>query len=142
MKNVFVIIDGIYSDWKLKGYVDSEDEAQQICAQHNDKNDGNSEWYYQEVSRINAPTKRERLNYIYEFKYTHRKGSGWVLFAHELEYYVEGSKQNVPKLKAIEAPFGVLVKVPLVDADYDRAERIAQDTLYRYLYNKQMREER
>lgn len=143
MNHKFVIIEGIYSGWEIIGYTDSEDDAMQICAQHNAASDGNSDllWYYKEIRRANSPTKRERLNYVYEFKYTRKRGGGWGLFIHELEYYVEGSVQNAPKIEVEEAPFGVIVRVPLVDADYDRAERIAQDTLYQYLYNKQMREE-
>lgn len=59
---MFVIFEGRYSDWEPKGYVDSEEVAQSICAEHNvefwggitgDKYCSN-EWYYLEVKPFNT----------------------------------------------------------------------------------------
>ena len=63
---MFVIVEGQFSDWEIKGYVETEEEAQSICAEYNDRDRrfwGRSgeayysyEWYYVEAKQFNPIT--------------------------------------------------------------------------------------
>ena len=61
---MFIIIEGEFSDWEIKGYVETEEEAQSICAEYNDRNrrfwGGPSnehycshDWWYKEAEPFN-----------------------------------------------------------------------------------------
>lgn len=59
---MFVIFEGRYSDWEPMGYVNTEEEAQSVCAKHNVEFFGGqygdkycyNEWYYLEVKPFNT----------------------------------------------------------------------------------------
>lgn len=47
---MYIIIEGEFSDWKVKGYVETEREALDVCADHNAKEDNYyDQWYFEEV---------------------------------------------------------------------------------------------
>ena len=54
MNKLFVIVEGQYSNWEIIGYVNTEEEAIDVCANHNnnldlDDYDG---WYYLEIEQV------------------------------------------------------------------------------------------
>lgn len=54
---MFVIIEGEYSDWKIKGYVTTEEDALSICAEHNSLEENSYDmWYYEKVGSFEEKT--------------------------------------------------------------------------------------
>lgn len=66
---MFIIIEGEFSDWEVKGYVETEREALDVCADHNAKEDNYyDQWYFEEVNPIGyCHTRYESGFGMYEY---------------------------------------------------------------------------
>ena len=93
----YVIVSGEYSDWEIQGIARTEEEAVNICCQHNQRDIDKQgyvgdRWYYEETSQLTQPKElrptciRYKI-YFYLGKYT----STDVVFSVEREdnYYVK-----------------------------------------------------
>lgn len=140
MKELFVIIDGEYSDWDIIGYTDSEESAMQICAQHNENIDNHYryDWYYEKVSRIDSHEKNVPLQHIHIIRFYREKKGVSMADVFDSDYCLESSNKALEKTEILEAPAWIIVKVPLKEINWERAKKIAQDTVYKYLYEKNM----
>ena len=69
---MFIIIEGEFSDWEVKGYVETEREALDVCADHNAKEDNYyDQWYFEEVKPMGyCHTRYESGFGMYEYKVT------------------------------------------------------------------------
>lgn len=136
MGEIFVIISGEYSDWSIIGYTDNEDDATQICAQHN-KDLSYEDWYYYDINRVESPKQRIPLQYIHTVRFNRGKHGVLMSDYFTLDYYPELSGKSITKTEIENAPAWIIVRVPLKEVNWDRAKKIAQDAIYKYLYEKQ-----
>lgn len=136
---IYAIIEGCYSDWQIIGYVLSEDEAMQICAQHNqDCSFRTEEWYYEEIEKLDSPKKKVGLEYTHIIRFLHSKdGPTMVDDIYNLEYFADGCNPT-KEVKIDDSPLRayITVWVPLKENNREKAEKIAQDALYQLLAEK------
>jgi hypothetical protein len=139
--NVFIIISGWYSDWKIEGYALTEEDAMQICAQHNAQDGMSGDWYYEEVESMNTPPKKERIRFVHKFTFWRRK-NGWEIRDgfYDVDYYAENDRTALRDLKIKEIRFSgtslreFRIYVPTFENNKERAQKVAQDAFYQYLY--------
>lgn len=138
---MFVIFEGRYSDWEPMGYVDSEEVAHSICAEHNvhffggDTGDKycSNEWYYLEVKpfntegyRIDTPTY-ECVNVVFDNKNEYCN--------HErLETYVKDKEE--PKVIQEDKYCTVIRLRVKPKTDSEKILKIAKDYLMQYKAEK------
>lgn len=135
---IYAIIEGCYSDWQIIGYVFSEDEAMQICAQNNrDCNFRTEEWYYEEIEKVDSPKQKVGLEYTHIIRFLPGKSGPTMTDMYNLEYFADGCNP-VKEIKIDDSPFReyIAVWVPLKENDRKKAEKIAQDALYQRLAEK------
>lgn len=132
---IYAIIEGFYSDWQIIGYVLSEDEAMQICAQHNrDCNFRTEEWYYEEIEKVDSPKQKVGLEYTHIIRFLPRESGLTMTDMYDLEYFADGC--NPTKEIKIDDLAYITVWVPLKENNREKAEKIAQDALYQRLAEK------
>lgn len=135
---IYIIIEGEYSDWIIRGYAESEEDAMQICAKHNEDEDRREDWYYEQVEKIKSPEKKISLKYVHEFRFAKRE-SGYTVYDYTLHYFSAESNRAKEFVSVRKYPAGIKLDVPSTKADREHAEKIAQDALYQYLYEKESR---
>jgi len=131
MEWIYVIIQGSYSDWRIKGYALTGADAKATCDTYNKKNQDKyqEEWYYQPVRRIETATEEYR---IYK-KHCVRvyPGNDGVFF--DSDFSEDVLLKDVPTMEVEQDGNGSFINVCLEDEDGDRAEKIAQDFWYKHL---------
>lgn len=145
----FVIISGEYSDWNIEGYADSEYEAIQICAEHNQSKAPNScgwyyEWYYDKVKKLSGPKTEIKLIYVHNFL-ARVENSMLVLddSSRNIEFFTEKDKMDELDTKiACTIPLmdghKTWIHIPLKKLDYEKARKIAQDKIAEFNYEYAM----
>lgn len=82
---MYLIVEGEFSDWDTIGYVDTEEEAMDICATHNAEEDNfYDQWYFKEIKPMMETSLLQKGFYEYkvvfnpnkEFLYTDQ----WSMF--------------------------------------------------------------
>lgn len=138
---VYVLIQGKYSDWEIKGYVKTAEEAEKICSEKNShlgKYDYGKIWYYKGIDEIyNVP----KISVLYEHnvRFIKTKRNKWAIDNKILEKYNEKysykkcNRKELPKNKVSYTSCCIDVKVYQIDFDRAKAEKIAQDMLAQFL---------
>jgi len=135
-KTIYAIVDGFYSDWELIGFVEDEETAMQLCAQHNNSSASFHDfWHYRPCSPLSTPERRIPLSFVHQV-YLSKAQEGLKLDAknHRVDYFPVGTAPiGSPVIE--EYPKYLLCKVPLKELSRERAEKIALDMAYQHLYN-------
>ena len=134
-KRIYVIIEGEYSDWKIIGYTDSENDAMQICAQHNQDDERYEDWYYEATEKADSPKQKIRLQYFHNIVFDGNKNICEELCKLE---YIASDESQIEKVEIEDSPVSayITISVPLKENNPEKAKKIAQDALYQYLYEK------
>lgn len=131
---IYVIIQGCYSDWEIIGYVRSENEAMQICAEHNRESGAWDDWYYEETLKVDSPQQKVELEYTHIIRFMRGESAPTMTDVYDLEYFAEGCNPTKEvKIDDLPARAYITVWIPLKENDRGKAEKIAQDALYQRL---------
>lgn len=135
---IYVIIEGEYSDWRIIGYTDSEDDAMQICAQHNQNDKQHKDWYYESDRKVASPKQKIKLQYFHNITFDRNRNICDELYKLE---YIASDESKIEKVEIDDPQFSsyITISVPLKENNPERAKKIAQDALYQYLYEKESR---
>lgn len=132
--DIYVIIQGVYSDWTIKGYTASECEAKSICEIYNKKERDrfDSDWYYQKVVLLNEISDESKIYKKFEIRvHEYPKGEYWLSWDFQADQNILLKCPKAPILE--EDDEGKFISVFLETDDYKKAEKIAQDFWYAYL---------
>lgn len=136
MDKIYVIVDGVYSDWSILGYTNNEEEAKQICANYSLSHKEGEYYYdvyYLEVNGIKFLGQKREVLSRYEVNF-YKNAKGWTKnwTSEYVNYY---KKEN----KVIESNNGeqMSVFVYIEPNNKEKAEKIAEDFLYKYLAEKE-----
>lgn len=130
---IYVIIEGEYSDWEIKCCTDSEEKAIQICAQHNEGLPY-EDWHYAGPYELGEPKEDKPVAVTHKILFRKNHNS-WEFGWHEIECCVDGTMSGTTvDLKNSRAE----VSFSSNDTNKNRAEKIAQDALYKYLYEHEI----
>ena len=142
MDKIYVLITGEYSDWAIKGFADTEEEAKRICDFKNSvKRRYDDDWYYKEIGKykIGADFSNVKFKYIYTFYFHQDKNRTWLI---EKKYVCEKVLDTRDDIDDIgvriyseneKRSYRATVSFELDVEDLERAKKIAQDKLYERL---------
>jgi hypothetical protein len=90
---------------------------------------------------MNAPQKKERIIFVHKFAFRSSK-NGWEIQDgfYDVDYYAENDAEALHDLKIKEVRFSNRsfvefgIYVPIFENNKERAQKIAQDAFYQYLY--------
>lgn len=134
---IYVIIQGCYSDWEIIGYVMSEKDAMKICAKHNQESGEWDDWYYEETKKVASPKQEVGLEYTHIIRFLPCKSAPTMADIYNVEYFADGCNPT-KEIIIDDAPLCayITVYVPLKENNRGKAEKIAQDALYKHLAHK------
>ena len=136
MDKVYLIMIGEYSDRHCVGFCTTEEEALQYCAAHNRPNAVGryGDYYEYEAQKCLDGKVRHVCNVgvTFEITFVH-KGNSWQV-RHVIEEGI--SIEHQPRVITIPRFNDIAVDVWLSEANKEKAKKIAEDTLYKYLYEK------
>lgn len=142
--SVYVLIQGKYSDWAIKGYVKTAEEAEKICSEKNShlgKYDYGKIWYYKEADEIyNVP----RISVLYEhrFRFVKIKRDKWAMdneafnkYGLEKYVYKKYNRKELPKNKITcnRNKDYICIEIYQIDFDRQKAEKFSQEMLAQFL---------
>lgn len=145
MDDIYVIIRGEYSDWSIQGYTTKEDEAKRMCAilRSKEKSKYADKFYYQKVKHFLTPDEmRNKIIYLYDIRFEKTENGGYAIHRDEwygeYEYYLETDEKAQYKHKfdeeiGVDVDGRIYVGVKLHENNLAKAEKIAQDRLYKYI---------
>lgn len=139
MNNIYVVIGGWYSDWRIVGYFTDRNDAEKFCVKNVDKYD---EPYVKTVDCLDGKFDVSDVdNLYYEYKIIFGKtGNGWEMRhvgndekkdPDVVAYCGNGFRSNT--IYSDLACTAIVITVNRKDYDCKKAEKIAQDILYQYL---------
>lgn len=146
MDDIYVIIRGEYSDWSIQGYTTRKSEAKRMCAilRSKDKSKYPDRFYYQKIKHLLTPDEvRNRILYSREvwFKKSEETGGYEILNdrhhnSNNVKFYLDTDIHR--KLGEDDGigitPSGIIrITVETHENDRKKAEKIAQDRIYKYL---------
>lgn len=140
--SIYVIIQGYYSDWKIKGYVKTAEEAEKIVSEENSHlGKYDDKWYYKEVAEIyNVPNIS--VLYYHRIRFKKINCNEWAMDNKWFEEYdiekYEYKKYNRKELPKNEIGYSrdkesIYTDIYQIDFDRKKAEKIAQDMLAQFL---------
>lgn len=146
-EKIYVIISGKYSDWSIVGFARTEEDAMQICAGHNTgERNGWNDWYIRDAVFMDTPSERGSDRYVYDIEFdVYNSGHTRMLIPDDDDEEIEPYKCFLVKRAPIvwerywhstNEKKRMIVTVQLEKEDREKAEKIAQDTLYRFLAEK------
>ena len=136
MDKVYLIMIGEYSDRRRVGFCTTEEEAMQYCAVHNRPNAGElyAEYYdYEEHECLDGKVGHVcHVGYSFLVTFKH-DGNSWPV-----QCVIENciSTEHKPRISTTRGSSDIAVYVWLSEVNEEKAKKIAQDTLYKYLYEK------
>lgn len=140
MKKVYLIMVGEYSDRHCVGFCTTEEEAIRYCAAKNgnmlDRTYGDR-YEYEEQKCLDGKL-HWHVNIGYSFKNVFEcNGGDWVR-----AYTSDGTPmvEHTPRVIERNNPYRVFVLVWLKTDEQQKAIKIAQDELYKWIYERQERE--
>ena len=140
MKPIYCIIeDDTYDYCRVVGYVDSEDEAQQICAQHNTSN--HMHWFYETAEKLAPPSKPLNLAYIHEivFDRVSRNPLKYKMRDEPGRYIYFKKNGKLPDATLDQRCSGIiLITIPMCKNDRQRAEDKAATLLAKFVLSGEL----
>lgn len=145
MEEIYAIFSGKYSDWNVEGFVYTREEAEKICVHHNEhaakKPYYGDEWYAIPVSRFSVIPKVE-LRYVQTVLFDKMANGHWEMRKEKDRYDVYSLVEfkNHAKAKIDYYHLNnkiIMAEVPQSTPYREKAEKIAQDMLVKFLYDEQ-----
>lgn len=130
MPEIYLIVEGYYSDWRILGYFTSRDEANKFIASQYNKYD---DPYIITVDCLDGGIDLSDVKVLYEHEVVFDRRAGAMAMRDEPDRYTVYSGDI--RANSVESRgFGwVAVKVNQKEFNRKKAEKIAQDILYQYL---------
>lgn len=147
---IYLIVSGVYSDWHVEGYCTSKELADQYVANANAKKIWTEPCYSLCVKCVDDMVTEKHVYRKFDFE-AYRKGDEWEIYSFLWdEQYVLGRESNsVCDERDTNGKIRLTVYVPRneeeeypesTEAEENRATKIAQDMLYKYLYENDVDE--
>ena len=135
MNKIYLIVQGCYSDWDIVGYFASKDDAERFCVK---KQNSYDEPYVMTVDCLDNSIDLSDVKTLYEHEVLFDKTNNGQQMRNEPDGYrvYDGGKEDIRANGIEPAPFKngwICITVNQDKFDRKRAEKIAQDILYRYL---------
>lgn len=136
---IYLIMQGIYSDWEVVGYFTNSDEAYSYCNEYNktDKVKWLGDKRY--VIPVNKMTmdgfNMVKLYYVF-IVYFHNNNGSWnsiICDDPKVEEHIDFVDEGFEKYPTVYR-----TRVCLNSYNPDRAKKIAEDRFYQYLYERSL----
>ena len=131
---IYAIFGGEYSDWYCIGYFTNKEEAEKYCVKY-----GEGDYYVKELKDLSNKYDISDITLMYEYEIIFNfKNNEWIMRNEPNRYkYYSGNKlkQNYiqDSRKYNVAPW-ISFHINLDKNDRKKAEKIAQDYLYKLIY--------
>ena len=149
MEEIYVLITGEYSDWRIEGFVKSEEEAIKTCLKFNEEHNGETnlytfrnydDMYYMKVELFTYDNL-DTIHPYYSYRINaYKKNDGWFFGnKDEVEVYYYKNNPNINNkvnIRKSNSPwFGdsATIEFSLNTLNRDKALKVAQDILYKKL---------
>lgn len=142
MNKIYLVVQGCYSDWDIVGYFTSRDDAERFCIKEQNKY---NEPCVMTVDCLDGDIDLSDVKTLYEHDvFFDKTNNGWQMRNEPDRYKVyDSNEENIrankiepsPYYRVISSPYTSWIRITVNQDKFDRkkAEKIAQDILYRYL---------
>lgn len=130
MGEIYLVVDGQYSDWRIIGYFANKDDAERFCVLKHDAYDCP---YVVTVDCLDGGVDLSNVEVLYEHEVVFdKRGSTMVMRDEPDRYNVYGGEMRANRVEAMGYHW-INVIVNQREFNREKAEKIAQDILYQYL---------
>lgn len=127
---IYLVVEGIYSDWRIVGYFTNKDNAERFCVSQRSKYD---EPYVMFVDCLDGGIDLSGVEVLYEHEIVFdKRGSTMVMRNEPDRYDVYGGDIRANSVRSINSGW-VAIKVNQKKFNRKQAEKVAQDILSQYL---------
>ena len=122
---IYVVTCGEYSDWWIKGYFETREEAEKYCLKDTDS-------HIEGVELLSLTENQKKITYLKHHEVVFdKKDNKWIMRVEPDRYKVyEGKRQATNYRIWLDTS---IFYVEVTAETREKAEKIAQDCLYKYL---------